>query len=119
MHVRVDAAGHDDAAPGVDDARALRCERPGRAERGDDAVLDGDFPRTDAVRGHHTLAADQEIEHAFTSSSNTSKTSPIHCASSPCEMTTMRVLGSSSGQASSQAGGWNTCCTPWITAGRP
>ena len=33
-------------------------------------------------------------------------------------MNTSRLRRSSEGRGSSQAGGWKTCCTPWITAGR-
>ena len=47
-----------------------------------------------------------------------SSASASQSATAPRVMATMRVRRSWLGQPSSQTGGWNACCTPWITAGR-
>ena len=64
MHMRVDAARHDDMPGGVDHARGgLRRQRTGRGDRGDGPAGHGDIATDDALRRHHVAAANDEIEH--------------------------------------------------------
>ena len=64
VHVRIDAAGHDDLARRVDDARRIRVgQRAGRRDRGDRLALDGDIAPRHALRRHHVAAANDQVEH--------------------------------------------------------
>ena len=53
-----------------------------------------------------------------TSASSASSSASTQACGMPRTMKTSRLRRSADGQRSSQAGGWKTCCTPWITAGR-
>src|SRR5260221_6858923 len=54
----------------------------------------------------------------FSASKNEANTLRMVLSAMSRVMNTTRLLRSSpSGQASSVAGGWKTCCTPWITTG--
>ncbi len=64
--MRLDAAGHDDLAGGVDHAPRLE-PKLGQAE-GDDALpLDGHVPPADALRRHDVASANQQIQHGSSS----------------------------------------------------
>jgi len=61
--MRLDAAGDDDLAAGVDDAAGIFRQGAGRAERDDLLALHADIQRRDTV-GHHNLSTlDHEVEH--------------------------------------------------------
>ncbi len=61
--VRIDAAGHDDLAGGVDGAGDVAGEGAGRSDGDDLVALDRDVPGANAVGGDHAVTLDDEIEH--------------------------------------------------------
>jgi hypothetical protein len=63
VRVRLDAAGDDDLADGVDDAAGIARQGAGRAQRDDLLALHADIEPGDTV-GHHNLSTlDHEVEH--------------------------------------------------------
>src|SRR6266508_1410287 len=65
MHVRVDAARHDDAPRRVDCAPSgFRRQRPGSSDRRDRLARDADVAVLDAVWRHHVAAANEQIQHS-------------------------------------------------------
>ncbi len=63
MNMRVDAAGDDIFAAGIDDAVCLKLDRAGRGEGDDASVLDADVEGLACVGRDHRAASDQGIEH--------------------------------------------------------
>ena len=63
VRVRLDAAGHDDLAAGVDGPRGVGRQRAGLAQRDDRLALHPDVEQRDALRRHDLSALDDEIEH--------------------------------------------------------
>ena len=64
VHVRIDAAGDDDLAGGIDDAGALRDgDAAGCGDRGDGPAGDQDVMCANALWRHHRVAADHQIDH--------------------------------------------------------
>ncbi len=66
VDVRVDAARDDDLAGGVDHAaRLIVGEGAGARHGGDGLALNADVPGAGALRRHHLVAANDQIEHVF------------------------------------------------------
>ena len=63
MHMRVDAARHNDVSGRVDHALGFGRERASRSDRGDGFAADRDIATHNALRRHHVAAANDEIEH--------------------------------------------------------
>src|SRR5262249_29735940 len=64
MHVRIDAARHDDMSCCVDHMLGgLRRQRSGSGDRGDRLAGDRGVTAPDALRGYHIAAANNQIEH--------------------------------------------------------
>ena len=64
MHVRVDAAWHDDVSCRVDQMLGgVGRQRSGSGDRGDRLAGDRDVAAHDALGCHHIAAANNEIEH--------------------------------------------------------
>src|ERR1700730_10566269 len=64
MHVRVDAARHDDASRGVDHALGgLRRKRAGSGNRRNLLARDADVAFGHALGRHHVAALDDQFEH--------------------------------------------------------
>jgi len=64
MHVRIDAAWHDDMSCGVDQMLGgVGRQRSGSGDRGDRLAGDRDVTAHDALGRHHIAAANHEIEH--------------------------------------------------------
>jgi hypothetical protein len=65
MHVRVDAARHDDMSGCVDQLLGgVARQRSGSGDRGDRLAGDRDVAAHDALGGHHIAAANDEIKHS-------------------------------------------------------
>ena len=64
MHMRIDAAGHDDFAAGVDQAfRSVGAERSGGADGNNFFALNREVTCGHAGGRHHFVAAYHQIEH--------------------------------------------------------
>ena len=66
MHVRIDAARHDDLAGRIDQPRAVRHRQAAARRHRDDAFAgDCDVVGADALRRHHGVAAHHQIDHGM------------------------------------------------------
>ncbi len=64
MHVRIDAARHDDFAPRIDQPCAFRHRQAAGSGHRDDALArDCNVKRADALRRDHGIATHHEIDH--------------------------------------------------------
>src|SRR5260370_425702 len=87
MHVRVDAAWHDDMPCCVDQMLGGVCrQRFGSGARGDRLAGDRDVTADDALGRHHIAAANNEIKHP---ASRNGLSTPGHSGLSPVNFTTL------------------------------
>ena len=78
MHMGIDPARHDDFAGGVDHPRALRQRQAaGRRDRGDLPAGNDDVMRANALRRHHRIATDHQIDHCTPPLSDWPPSSPV------------------------------------------
>jgi hypothetical protein len=63
VHVRIDAAGHDDMPRRIDQLGGLGRQRSGSGDRGNRFAGDRDVTANDALGRHHIAVANNEIEH--------------------------------------------------------